>query len=170
MSPAAKKADPGAAIEGFESEGWKPEAGDFIIGTMEGLSAGWSDYKQGKYPIITLKCTEAGSILPDAAEGVNGEQVGQSISIHAFQTTLERMLIETQPKVGETVKITCGGKRATRDGKRSVMLYRLEVPGREGQAAGDWSQFGAQPAPAPVAGIDPATGEITDGSDHPFDS
>lgn len=96
------------------AEGWRPEEGDKIVGKVVDLGRGWSDYKDGFYPIVT----------------VHDEEQDKDIAIHCFQTVLERKMREFKPKVGERIGIEFQGKRPTKNGKNQVAVYIVKVQGR----------------------------------------
>lgn len=164
-SSAAQSAN--TVVAGFEAAGWLPEPGDKLIGEVTELSAGYSDYRaktnngNGTYPIITVKVTE-----PSQSAG-KAVTAGTEISVHGFQHILYDRFMSLRPALGEVVEIECGGKRPTRDGSQSVVLYKCRVRGREGTSGWD-DLFGPPPGRhgAPPAGVDPMTGELA--ADHPF--
>ena len=131
-----------ALDEGY-ADGWRPDEGDKIVGTIVGLSKGWSDYRQGFYPIVTI----------------HDEATGKDIAVHGFHHALNRELIALKPKLGERIGIKCGAKVKTKDGKRNVQTYTVKV---EGRTEDIWGSLSA-PTPELVTN-DPAH----DSDDLPF--
>lgn len=167
MSPAPKKsaADDAAPtyLDGFEAEGWRPEAGDQITGTLVTLSAGYSDFTQASYPILTLDVSEERNLVTGEAET---HDPPKQIAVHAFQAVLRNELLTQRPEAGERITLACGGKRAHKTmAKQTVTVYKVTVH-REGAGSGGWDDLFGPPAgrqTPPVnapAGVDPATGEV----------
>lgn len=126
------------------ADGWKPEEGDKIIGTVTDLALGWSDYKNANYPIVTIQ--------PDDSEL-------PPVAIHCFHTALERQMQLLRPTKGERIGIVYKGKRPTKNNPNNeVAVYIVRV---EGRTADIWGQPEAQrlaadrsDVPAPVDGDD----------------
>jgi hypothetical protein len=96
---------------------------------VSALDKGWSNYLNGWYPIVVMRDAE-----------------GKETAVHCFQHVLKDRMMQIQPKVGDRLKITFGGVKATRDGLREVALYKVEAPDDTG--ANVWAQLGAQSANA----------------------
>lgn len=165
MSPARKNDTPATPeyLDGFEAEGWRPEAGDQITGTLASLNAGFSDYTQASYPILTLDVSEERNLVTGEAET---HDPPKQIAVHAFQAVLRNELLNQRPEVGERITLACGGKRAHKTAKaQTVTVYKVTVH-REGVSGAGWDDLfgprgGAPTPPANVpAGVDAATGEV----------
>lgn len=105
-----------------DTQGWKPDVGDKIVGTIVALDQRDSDYG-GTYPIVVLR--------PEPDEGFN-------VAVHAFHTVLKNELAKLQPLVGERIAIVY---RGIPDGRKyenyGVVIDRkpAEVP------APDWKKM-----------------------------
>lgn len=133
-----------------ESAGWRPSEGDMVSGPIVAVSKGWSDWTNSFYPLVTI----------------HDETQDKDVDVHCFHQTLQARLMETRPKVGDLLEITYIGKQKTKDGKREVAIYRVNVPGATGQEV--WDALDAQPQAAARAAV---TGDVppdTDGMDIPF--
>ena len=80
----------------FGTEGWRPEPGDTITGTVEDITSGQGGY--ARYPIIVLSTKD-----------------GDKVAVHAFHHTLRNRLIEMRPKIGHTLTITYHGEEVQVD-------------------------------------------------------
>lgn len=150
MSPKNPTPAPPANPATVESEGWRPEDGDVLTGTVNAVSKAWSEWTNSFYPLVTI---DTGDKLVD---------------VHAFHDVLRSRLMETQPKVGDKLEIAYLGKRPTKDGKREVAVYKVTVPGETGEAV--WADLNGQSrrnAAAAVTGDVPADETDLPGSDQP---
>jgi hypothetical protein len=112
------------SLDAGDAPGWKPEEGDVIVGTVVTLSKGWSDYKNGFYPIVTIqpdldKCNPN----PPRSEA----EAGNPVAIHGFQFVLEDRFTALKPMPGERIGVKVGPKIPTKDGKRSVQTYTVKM-------------------------------------------
>ena len=119
------------------AEGWRPEEGDTVIGTVVVVDAGWSDFKNGYYPIITVQ--------PDD---------GAPVAVHCFHDVLEKRVTDLRPEPGDTIGIKYQGKRKTKDGNREVAIYTVRVKGKSPVSVWDTR---LAPATAPAQSDIPAT-------------
>jgi len=74
-----------------DAQGWKPEDGDEIEGTVLAIKQGISDVKQtheGRYPIVF--------VMRDS---------GEVVAVHCFQTVLYNEVVAARPKPGERIYI-----------------------------------------------------------------
>jgi hypothetical protein len=104
-----------------EAEGWKPEKGDEIQGTVLGakLSSG-GDF--GPYPILF--------VLQD----------DEPVAVHAFHTVLRNELVSQRPQSGEIIYIRYLGPDTKYDGPRNAPeMYAVfvERPGEQSTAIWD---------------------------------
>ena len=111
-------------LEAGDAAGWKPEEGDVLVGVVSGLSKGWSDYKNGFYPIVTItpdleRCT------PNPPR--SDTEPGAAIAVHGFQFVLEDRFTALKPMPGERIGIKVGPKIPTKDGKRTVQTYTVKM-------------------------------------------
>jgi hypothetical protein len=120
-------------VEG-EGQGWRPTEGDVITGKIVAVGKAWSDWTNSFYPLVTI----------------HDEDQGKDVDVHAFHHTLQSALMENKPKVGDRVSIAYLGKRATKDGKRQVAIYRVTLPDATGTEV--WESLeGQRPAAAAAA-------------------
>lgn len=179
MSPAAKKTPPppppaeNTVVEGIETEGWMPEPGDELTGTVTTIGAGYSEFRakfgNGTYPILTIAATQERNLTNP--EEITTHDPPKDIAVHAFQAVLFNELTTQRPMVGEVVTITFGGKRRHKTiASQTVAVYKVRVH-REGTDAASWDDlFGPPPGRAQVT-MDKATGEVLpepEEIDHPF--
>jgi hypothetical protein len=115
-------------LETGEAPGWKPEEGDILVGIVVGLSKGWSDYKNGYYPIVTIQ-PDLDKCNPSPPRSDGGAE--DPIAIHGFQFVLEDRFTALKPMPGETIGIKQGAKIPTKDGKRSVQTYTVKMDREE---------------------------------------
>ena len=115
-------------------EGWRPEEGSVLVGTVVSLDKGWSDYKSRFYPIVTLR-----------------QDDGTVTNVHCFHAVLERRMMSLSPSVGDKLRITMGAKTKTKDGKREVTNYTVES-NRPQDSAGFWGSMGGNQPPQSPAG------------------
>lgn len=132
-----------------ETEGWRPNEGDTIRGPVVNVSRAWSDWTQSYYPLVTI----------------HDENTDKDVDLHAFHHTLQSRLMEAKPKVGDMLEVTYLGKRATKDGKREVAIYRVNVPGATGEEV--WNALSAQAENA-AGWRPPPASDVTKDEDIPF--
>lgn len=89
------------------AKGWRPDAGQTVIGTVAHIGRRESEY--GVYPVITL-----------AADGPDPETV-EYVAVNAFHSILKNALFELKPQVGTRLAVTYHGQaeskaRKDRDG------------------------------------------------------
>src|SRR5215472_4656612 len=95
-------------------EGWRPSEGDKVIGQVIEVIPGWSNFKNGYYPIVVIK----------------DELSDEFVSVHGFHYSLEDQLNRLKPEPGERIGIKCGALVPTKDGQRKVQTYTVRVEGR----------------------------------------
>ena len=118
-----------------DADGWRPEAGDRVTGTVIQLTSGFSQYRggDGTYPIVVL---------------VNDSGV---IAIHAFHAILETRLIAARPQVGERLSVKyVGESENARKGQNAARIYTVTMPDRD--SSDFWGQPAAQAAYVPEDG------------------
>lgn len=104
----------------FSAEGWRPEPGDVLKGTVVDITSGSSEF--GRYPIVVL----------------SNKDSGQEVAVHAFHHTLKNRLIEMRPKVGHELTIRYFGEevQTRKDGSewlingepKTLHMYQVESP------------------------------------------
>lgn len=117
------------APENIMPEGWRPTEGDILEGTVSEVSAGWSDYSNSSYPIVTVK-----------------QEDGTEKNAHCFHYVLFNAIKSKRPRVGERIRIIYVGQKKTNDGKRNVSIYKVETPDRPQDATSTYDDiFGPTP-------------------------
>lgn len=141
-----------------EAKGWRPEEGDTIVGLLTAVQSGWSDYKNGTYPIL---------VVADEA------QDGTLVAVHAFHAVLFNRLMELKPRVGERIGIKYQGKTRNKADTQDVSLYTVRVEGRNVETS--WSSFdqpsrgSASDVPVDPADFQPKGGaSVPPNDDIPF--
>lgn len=136
-----------------DAEGWRPEPGDLIIGVVDDIDVGWSDFR-GDYPILTIRAgdgTKSANVAP-----------GQSVKLHCFHDVLYSRIMTLRPEPGETVGVQFHGKEPHKTKpNQTVSRYTFKVSGRTADAAAVYDRMGAgrvaRPAPQRQAQPSPAT-------------
>lgn len=113
---------------GFEydyADGWTPNEGDTVEGTIVSIAPGSSAY--GDYPILTIE-----------------KDGGDKVAVHAFHQTIMGALARFKPQVGDVIGIQYRGKRKG-EGKDAMEYhdYRVSMPGKSGF---DWGTVAPNPA------------------------
>lgn len=98
------------------AEGWKPDAGDVLVGRVTSVDAGWSDFMSGNYPIVT----------------VQPEDGSAPVAVHCFHTALLNRVLNLRPVVGDRIGIKYDGTvpHQTVKGK-TVAKYVVKVEGKD---------------------------------------
>lgn len=81
------------AIQSDYAEAWRPNPGDTITGVVKNIEA-IDPSGQGVYPCVTVQTA-----------------AGEMKAIHAFRQVLRTGLAKCQPKPGDEITITYGGKK-----------------------------------------------------------
>lgn len=71
---------------------WRPEPGNSVVGFVQEITLGTTDY--GTYPIVTIV-----------------SEVGERVAIHAFHSVLKDGLLRARPSIGEEIAVRYNGKR-----------------------------------------------------------
>jgi hypothetical protein len=154
----------GPDMQTAQAEGWRPEPGDVIVGIVDDIDVGWSDFR-GDYPILTIRAT-------DGTKSANVKP-GESVKLHCFHDVLYSRIMTLRPIPGETVGVQFHGKEPhkTKPGQ-TVSRYTFKVAGRTADAAGLYDRMSggrtprqpAQQRPTPIPA--PATaGDFRPGQD-----
>jgi hypothetical protein len=111
-------------------EGWRPEAGDYVLGTVVAVDTREGDY--GPYPYVEIEKAD-----------------GSIVGVHGFHTVLKNELARTKPEVGDTLGVKYFGKVATKPGSKydSFEKYRV-VHERTSGAREDKPDWGSMEADA----------------------
>lgn len=116
------------------AEGWTPEAGDTLIGTIVGIKAS-APNEYGIYPIVTI-ATEDGTV-----------------AVHCFHQTLKDPLLEQRPVVGEKVAVAYLGTKESKKRKDSngnpvkYHNYSLVVDRPQVDTGASWDMFASNGDP-----------------------
>ena len=87
-------------------EGWRPQAGDKLIGVVIGIEERTGDYEP--YPIVTIR-TDGGS----------------DFAFHAYHTVARREVEKLEPKVGDRIGVDYHGLHPERNYERyRIVLQR----------------------------------------------
>lgn len=99
---------------------YRPErAGEGVEGVIVALDVTGSEYTTDEIPVITLK-----------------QDDGVFRGIRGYHSTLRRDLNDLELKVGDRLAIVYGGKKQTRDGKRTYHAYTVrKAAGSESPAS-----------------------------------
>lgn len=85
------------------AEGWRPEPGDIVDGTVIALDIGYSNF--GEYPILTLETSDG------------------NVAVHAFHHALRSRLEKIRPAIGDHLKIKYEGKKKNKAGTLEYHNY-----------------------------------------------
>lgn len=108
-----------------EAQGWKPEDGDVVEGTVLAIKSGFSDVKNANYPIVF--------ILPDGAT--------EAVAVHCFQTVLENEMRQYRPLPGEHIYIKrIGATGEAKKGQSPTIKYAVYVQ-RDTANSDPWSHM-----------------------------
>lgn len=77
-----------------DAEGWRPDPGDKIQGTIVDITTRDSEYQDDTYPVLEIK----------------NELDGEYIAVHAFHSVLKREISNQKPEVGDRIGIKYFGK------------------------------------------------------------
>jgi hypothetical protein len=105
-------------------EGWRPNAGDKLIGVVIGLESRSGEY--GEYPIVSVRTDD-----------------GHDLAFHAFHTVARGELEKLPPKLGDRIGIAYHGPHPVKGYER----YRIVIVRGAGEAAGDEALPSAEPGP-----------------------
>jgi len=130
------------------AKGWKPIAGDKIVGTIVGIDERISTYG-GTYPVVELE-TDAGRV-----------------AVHAFHTVLKKELAKLRPVAGDKLGIKYLGRDA-KSGNYENYRVVLERADPSTAPAPDWDAMGADASTelAAAASATPTVGGHDD--EEPF--
>lgn len=76
-----------------DAPGWRPEAGDSLIGKITDISSRDGGY--GVYPILV----------------VDEEETGRRLAVHCFDTVLRGEVAARAPRIGDVVGFKCLGRQ-----------------------------------------------------------
>jgi hypothetical protein len=99
-----------------DAEGWKPEDGDEVQGTVLAIRAGMSDKRVGRdpqYPIVFVV--------------QNGDN--KVVAVHCFQTILENEMRSIRPMPGEEIYIKRIGEGKAKPGQNAAIRYAVAKVG-----------------------------------------
>lgn len=126
-------------LERLEQEaaaGWKPEAGDTLVGVVDNVKASQPN-QYGTYPIVTIRTED-----------------GEMVAVHCFHQTLKDRLLEKRPAPGERVAIQYIGTATSKtrtDSKGNPVEYHkyavvVDRP-TDTETAATWDTFGSASDP-----------------------
>lgn len=114
------------------AEGWRPEAGDFLVGEVTDISRALNWNSDGYYPIVTIKVEKGTSGGNDVSDTL--------VAVHCFHAILANRMVELRPKVGETigVKFVRGSEKPKKKGeKHTPAVYNVRIKGRSADSIWD---------------------------------
>lgn len=95
-----------------DPEGWRPEAGDLLIGTVDEVSSREGDF--GPYPLIIVEKSD-----------------GSYVAVHAFHSVLRNEIESLQPSIGDEIGIKYEGVKEPKGGLKKGMsgyeMYRVKL-------------------------------------------
>jgi hypothetical protein len=103
----------------YLSDAWVPtEPGETLSGRIVSVERGWSDFRNGFYPILRVETSD-----------------GETRAFHAFRQVAYNIVLDKRPKTGEQVTITFRGARAKKLGETNnpPVGYSLQIEGRGAQ-------------------------------------
>jgi hypothetical protein len=122
-------------------EGWRPNTGDKLIGTVVGITEGESEY--GPYPIIEVQVAD-----------------GRIVGAHCFHTVLRNEIKGRRPAIGDDIGIKYKGKSAGKGGRQPYDDYSVALdPGPNHNTAAAQPAAAAAAAPAPTQMARPSAWE-----------
>lgn len=85
-----------------DPEGWRPEVGDVVIGTIDEVTTGNGDF--GEYPLLIIEKAD-----------------GEFIAVHAFHSVLRNEIESLQPSEGDEIGVKYLGKKEPKGGLKKGM-------------------------------------------------
>lgn len=124
------KTEPSDSMDLSYAEGWRPEPGSVLIGTVTDVGKGWSDQGNQFYPIVTIQPEAEGS---------------EPVAVHCFHTTLFGRMTDLRPGIGERIGIKYLGKEPLKSNPdREVAKYVVKMD----RAPADlWDSLGDKDSP-----------------------
>lgn len=90
-----------------DPEGWRPEVGDTIIGTIEDIGSRISDFNGEPYPILTI-----------------AQEDGSVVAVHAFHSVLKNEIDALNPSIGDEIGVRYDGPKEPKGGlKKGMSAY-----------------------------------------------
>lgn len=121
------------------AQGWVPDDGAVLVGTVTDIAMGWSDFMNGHYPIVT----------------VQPEDGGDPVAVHGFHAALFSQLKQLRPEKGERIGIKYEGQRPHKtNAKQTVAVYIVKIDGRTADVWGQLDPAPSFPAPDPEKASD----------------
>lgn len=115
------------------AEGWRPEEGDVLVGTVTEVGVGFSNFG-GNYPIVTVQPEERGA---------------EPVAVHCFHVALQSRMLGLRPRVGERIGIKYEGQRPHKSQPgQTVAVYIVKIDGRT-DTSEVWDRL--SPSPPQVA-------------------
>jgi len=119
------------------ADGWRPEVGSKVQGTVLAVKTGWSDMNPGKeaprpYPIVF--------IIPDGATVAD-----KAVAVHCFQSVIKSEVVTQRPAPGDkwfSQFLGDLGRAARVRGQDPTQYYAVKVTKPDGSSAPmDWTLF-----------------------------
>lgn len=90
--------------ESQSTEGWTPEPGDVLLGTVTKLDTRESEYQDEPYPIVTVEVADGSTEEGDPIEE------GEARAFHAFRSVARSEVEDANPQKGDLIAIRYDGK------------------------------------------------------------
>lgn len=87
-----------------DPEGWRPEVGDVVIGTIDEVTSAHSEFGDGTYPLLIIEKTD-----------------GSFVAVHAFHSVLRNEIESLTPSEGDEIGIKYLGKAEPKGGLKKGM-------------------------------------------------
>jgi hypothetical protein len=116
-------------------EGWRPEPGDSIQGTVVAVDSRPSDYGDD-YPLIEIE-----------------KEDGSVVAVHAFHTVLKREISRLAPAAGDKIGIRYSGKEKGRNQDYEKYRVLLDRATSKAPASPDWDAMKAEAEGEVAAGV-----------------
>ncbi|MGC4050640.1 MAG: hypothetical protein QM757_14790 [Paludibaculum sp.] len=105
-------------LDAPDAEGWRPEPGDKLVGTIADVSRRLSDYGQGEYPIVTIRTDD-----------------GRYVAIHGFHSMLRNELEAKHVVPGDRLGVKYQGKVEPNNGGMAYEKYKVAHQAGAGPSA-----------------------------------
>lgn len=155
-TPLDESHDSGMNLE--NAEGWRPEVGEVLTGTVTDIARAWSDHKNGFYPIVTVKSDSGSSKIDEGTE----------VAVHCFHTVLYNRVVELRPVIGERIgiKYVAATEKGGKGGNNKPAIYNVKIEGRS--AEGVWDSMDTDPRFKTKDAQTELTDAVTQEDDIPF--
>lgn len=118
------------------ARGWRPDIGEVLVGTVTGISKGWSEEGEKFYPIITIKPEGPARVAKVDKDGKaldEYETTSDPVAVHCFHAVLYARIVELRPELGERIgiKFVKATEKIKGQKKSTPSIYNVKIEGRE---------------------------------------